>query len=66
MGDQLYKSDITKADDGKVLESVDKKKKKQIKMLLSQADPTEYFGQDFLKLGELIDTLKKLGLMKGD
>ena len=66
LGDQLYKSDITKADDGKVLESVDKKKKKQIKMLLSQADPTEYFGQDFLKLGELIDTLKKLGLMKGD
>jgi len=57
---------LLKADIGAILESTNKREKKRIKALLLQADPTEYFGQDFLKLGELIDTLKKLGVVKGD
>ena len=57
---------MLKADIGPVLESLKAKEKKKVKALLSQADPTEYFGQDFLKLGELVDMLKKLGVVKGD
>ena len=33
---------------------------------MNAADPTEYFGQDFLKLGEIIKKLKVLGVVKGD
>jgi hypothetical protein len=64
--DNMYIGKLLKADVGPILESLDKKKKKKLKALLSHADPTDYFGQDFLKLGELVDMLKQLGIVKGD
>lgn len=57
---------IIKEDVGLILESLNKKQKKKVKTILNAADPTEYFGQDFLKLGEIIKTLKVLGVVKGD
>tara|TARA_R110000824_G_scaffold56950_4_gene155336 strand:- start:2119 stop:4806 length:2688 start_codon:yes stop_codon:yes gene_type:complete len=63
---RFRKSEILKTDKGLILESINSKEKKRIKTLLQHADPTEYFGQDFLKLGELIDVMKKLGVVKGN
>lgn len=57
---------IIKEDIGLILESLDKKQKKKVKAILNIADPTEYFGHDFLKLSELIRLLKTLGVVKGD
>jgi len=57
---------IIKEDVGLILESLDKKQKKKVKAILNIADPTEYFGHDFLKLSELIRLLKTLGVVKGD
>jgi len=50
----------------KILDSLDAKGRKKLKKTLQSAEPTEFFGQDFTKLGELIDTLKELDLMKSD
>tara|TARA_R100000406_G_scaffold20170_3_gene12384 strand:- start:8324 stop:8698 length:375 start_codon:yes stop_codon:yes gene_type:complete len=50
----------------KILDSLDGKGRKKLKKTLQSAEPTEFFGQDFTKLGELIDTLKELDLMKSD
>ena len=55
--------DITKAE---ILESLDEKKRKRLKKTLQAAEPTEYFGQDFTKLGELLDMMKELDLVKSD
>ena len=49
-----------------ILDSLDAKQKKRIKKTIQAASPTEFFGQDFTKLGELIDTLKELDLTKSD
>tara|TARA_A100001201_G_scaffold141432_1_gene136875 strand:+ start:29837 stop:32218 length:2382 start_codon:yes stop_codon:yes gene_type:complete len=57
---------IIKEDIGLILESLNKKQKKKVKAILNIADPTEYFGHDFLKLSELIRLLKTLGVVKGD
>ena len=57
---------IIKEDVGLILESLNKTQKKKIKAILNIADPTEYFGHDFLKLSELIRLLKTLGVVKGD
>jgi len=50
----------------KILDSLDTKGRKRLKKTLQSAEPTEFFGQDFTKLGELINTLKELDLMKSD
>ena len=50
----------------KILDSLDAKGRKKLKKTLQSAEPTEFFGQDFTKLGELIDTLKELDLMKSN
>ena len=55
--------DIEKAE---ILESLDEKKRKKLKKTLQAAEPTEYFGQDFTKLGELLDMMKELDLVKSD
>jgi|TARA_R100000482_G_scaffold124807_1_gene79152 hypothetical protein len=57
---------LIKEDVGLILESLNKKQKKKIKAILNIADPTEYFGHDFLKLSELIRLLRTLGVVKGD
>jgi hypothetical protein len=57
---------VIKEDVGLILESLNKKQKKKVKTVLNVADPTEYFGHDFLKLGEIIKVLKTLGVVKGD
>ena len=47
----------------KLLDSLDAKGRKRLK---KAAEPTEFFGQDFTKLGELIETLRELELIKSD
>ena len=49
-----------------LLDSLDAKGRKKLKKVLQSAEPTEFFGQDFTKLGELIDVLKELDLTKSD
>lgn len=50
----------------RVLDSLDGKGRKKLKKTLQAAEPTEFFGQDFTKLGDLISVLKELDLMKSD
>lgn len=49
-----------------ILDSLDEKKRKRLKKTLQSAEPTEYFGQDFTRMGELIDMLRELDLVKSD
>ena len=57
---------MLKEDVGIILESLNKKQRKKVKAILNIADPTEYFGHDFLKLADLVKVLKSLGVVKGD
>lgn len=50
----------------KIIDSLDSKQKKKLKKTLQAAEPTEFFGQDFTKLGELIEVLRDLDLTKSD
>ena len=50
----------------KILDSLNSKETKRLKKILQSAEPTEFFGQDFTKLGELIDVLKDLEFTKSD
>ena len=47
-----------------ILSSLDSKGVKKLKKTLQSAEPTEFFGQDFTKLGELIEVLRELDLTK--
>ena len=38
-----------------LLEKLDPKQKKRIKKILQSTQPSEYMGQDFTKLGQLVD-----------
>tara|TARA_R100000900_G_scaffold143029_1_gene125410 strand:- start:236 stop:601 length:366 start_codon:yes stop_codon:yes gene_type:complete len=49
-----------------ILDSLDAKGRKKLKKILQSAEPTEFFGQDFTKLGELIEVLRELDLTKSD
>ena len=49
-----------------VLSSLNDKKRKRLKKTLQSAEPTEFFGQDFTKLGELIELMRDLNLVKSD
>lgn len=62
---RLMKSDIEK-EHSPLLDSLDAKKRKLLKKKLQSAEPSEYFGQDFTQLGELVDTLRELDLIKSD
>ena len=53
-------------EESKILNALDSKKKKRLKKTLQAAEPTEYFGQDYTKLGELIDMMETLDLVKDD
>tara|TARA_R110002074_G_scaffold287216_1_gene458924 strand:- start:206 stop:613 length:408 start_codon:yes stop_codon:yes gene_type:complete len=49
-----------------ILTKLDKKQRRALKKTLQSAEPTEYFGQDFTKLGELLDMMQALDLVKAD
>ena len=49
-----------------ILNSLDSKEKKKLKKTLQAASPSEYFGQDFNRLGTLVDMMESLDLVKGD
>ena len=57
--------DILK-EENKILNALDSKQKKKLKKTLQAAEPTEYFGQDFTQLGDLIGMLEELDLVKDD
>jgi hypothetical protein len=57
--------DVLKEDRG-LLVNLSSKEKKKLKKVLQGAEPSEYFGQDFAKMGELVDILKELDLIKSD
>lgn len=56
----------SKAPKRKLLDSLDSKQRKRLKKTLQSAEPTEFFGQDFTRLGELIETMRELDLTKSD
>jgi len=49
-----------------LLDSLGPKEKKRLKKVLQSAQPTDFFGNDFTQMGELIRVLKGLNLVKGD
>jgi len=49
-----------------ILDSLDAKGRKKLKKTLQAAEPTEFFGQDFTKLGDLISVMQQLELTKSD
>jgi hypothetical protein len=49
-----------------IIASLDDKQRKKLKKTLQSAEPTEFFGQDFTKLGELIEMMGTLNLVKSD
>jgi preprotein translocase subunit SecE len=53
-------------EDSPILTSLNGKERKRLKKVLNSSEPSEYFGQDYAKLGELIDIMKSLDLIKGD
>lgn len=55
-----------KKEQSPILEQLDKKQRRRLKKTLQAAEPTEYFGQDFTQLGELLDMMRELDLVKSD
>ena len=53
-------------DKSPILDSLSTKERKRLKKTIQAAEPSEYFGQDFTKLGELIDMMKALDFIKSD
>ena len=49
-----------------LLATLDEKGRRRLKKTLQSAEPTEFFGQDFTKLGDLIKMLRELDLIKSD
>ena len=47
-----------------MLDKTNPKQKKKIKKLLQSVQPSEYMGQDFTKLGDLISEMKSLDVNK--
>tara|TARA_R110000824_G_scaffold68020_1_gene176237 strand:+ start:688 stop:1143 length:456 start_codon:yes stop_codon:yes gene_type:complete len=53
-------------EESEILNALDSKKRKKLKKTLQTAEPTEYFGQDYTKLGELIMLMEGVDLVKDD
>ena len=62
--DFVYKAERKSPD--KLLDTLNPKQKKRLKKTLQSAEPSEFFGQDFTKLGELVGELKSLNFIKSD
>ena len=58
----LKEKDVKK----ELLDTLSPKERKRIKKILQSAQPTEFFGQDFTKLGDLVGELKSLNFIKSD
>ena len=56
--------EIIRKENAPLLEKLNPKMKKRVKKNLQAAQPSEFFGQDFTRLGELIETLKSIGVEK--
>jgi len=56
--------DIIRKADSPLLDKATTKKRKRVKKILQSTQPTEYMGQDFTKLGDLLDELQDLGMEK--
>ena len=48
------------------LEGLNSKEKKKVKKILQSTEPSEYFGQDYTKLEDLIKILMKHNFVKSD
>ena len=53
-------------EESNILNALDSKQKKKLKKTLQAAEPSEYFGQDFTQLGDLIEMMEGLDLVKDD
>tara|TARA_R100000084_G_C4618491_1_gene131907 strand:+ start:375 stop:746 length:372 start_codon:yes stop_codon:yes gene_type:complete len=49
-----------------ILNSLSEKERKKLKKTFQAAEPTELFGQDFTRMGMIIDMMKGLDLIKDD
>ena len=58
--------DILIKEESNILNALDSKQKKKLKKSLQAAEPSEYFGQDFTQLGDLISMMEELDLVKDD
>jgi len=56
--------DILSKSNSPMLDKADPKQKKKIKKVLQSVQPSEYMGQDFTKLGDLLDELNTLPMNK--
>ena len=62
----MWEYNLKKEDAGELLQKVNPKQKKKIKKLIQKSEPSEYMGQDFTKLGDLVTELKSLDMLKSD
>ena len=62
---KMYTDEILKAN-SPMLDKAPTKKKKKVKKVLQTAQPSEYMGQDFTKLGDLLTELQDLDVNKSD
>ena len=49
-----------------LLDTLTPKERKRIKKVLQSSEPTEFFGHDYTKLGDLVGELKSLNFIKSD
>ena len=63
--EDIIKQKIEK-ENSPILENMGEKERKALKKTLQSVEPTEYFGRDFTQMGELIDMLAQLDLVKAD
>lgn len=63
-GREIFNIEIKK--ENTILNSINTKERKKLKKTLQSAEPTEFFGQDFTKLGELIDLISEYDFTKSD
>ena len=61
----MWESQLLK-EDSDLLQKVNPKQKKKLKKLVQTSEPSEYMGQDFTKLSDLVKELKSLDMMKSD
>ena len=53
-------SEKTPEDVNKSIDELDEDERRRVKTYLQNAHPTEYFGEDYLKLGKLINILDEV------